>query len=220
MWSRGWLVWAMLAVPPVAAAQTVKEADLVGGWRGEVTPGYDLPSQCGAASCPMERVTRSWVVLWPDHLWWFSGPISDLGHGSARWRLVGDTLWLANDYDDYMMPMVDPRIEVYRAKGYQNFATIDPAVIKSRSPFPVPDSVYWSKTFRDTVSACLGNRDAGHLPCDTWVYKVTKNGEQLSLRLLTDLSRGHNRSAAQMVLTRDSVVTCGNAHDTRGCSLN
>jgi hypothetical protein len=71
------------------------------------------------------------------------------GHGGARWRLVGDILWLANDYIPYFHPMIDKQIIAIQRKGY-GLSVMDTAVINNRKPFPVPDSVYWSRDFRES----------------------------------------------------------------------
>ena len=66
------------------------------------------------------------------------------GHGGARWWMVGDTLWLTNDYVFYFHPMAEPQIYALRAKGYGDLGTMDTDIIKNRAPYPVSDSVYWS----------------------------------------------------------------------------
>ena len=63
MRSRTWLVLSMLAFPALASAQTVKEADLIGGWRAEV----ELADSAGTSP--------AWLVLWPDGLWWYGGAL-------------------------------------------------------------------------------------------------------------------------------------------------
>ena len=120
----------ILVFPAVASAQTIKEADIVGGWRGVAV---DLPASVLAAQpdwgngdAPKDLT----LVLWPDHLWAYQGPIMLDGHGGARWRLVGDTLWLGNDFGPYYHPIIEQRNIAYRAKGLPNWA-IDRDVIRS-----------------------------------------------------------------------------------------
>src|SRR5689334_12960749 len=156
MQSHGWFILGMLAFPTLAAAQTqtVKEADLVGGWAAQLEFG-DSAGESSAAP--------GWLVLWPDGLWWYGGALMSHGHGGARWRLVGDTLWLANDYFPYFHTMIDKRIVAIQEAGY-GLGVMDMDVIMQRPPYPVPDSVYWSKTFRDSTTAC-----ATASVCGTWV---------------------------------------------------
>jgi hypothetical protein len=184
----------MLAFPTLAVAQTVKEADLVGGWQAELKHvGSDTTS-------------RGWLVLWPDHLWWYGGPLMGHGHGGARWRLVGDTLWLGNDYVPYFHSMIDRRIVAIQDKGY-GLGVMDMDVISKRPPYLVPDSVYWSKNFRDTTSACAqGNPGKGG--CGTWVYKVSKKGQQFYLVRIDKLSRATQTVATKAVLKRDTLLNC------------
>ena len=199
MRSRGWLMLGMLAFPALASAQTLKEADLVGGWRAEL----ERPDKPGKLI--------GWLVLWPDGLWAYGGPLMGHNHGGARWRLVGDTLWLADDYFPYYHPMVDPRVEALRAKGHA-LGVMDMDVIRNRKPYPVPDSVYWSPTFRDTTSSCAqGTPGLGG--CGTWVYKVSKKDQQLFLVRLDSLSRTTDRVATKAVLKPDSLADC----DWLGC---
>ena len=82
----------MLAFPALATAQTVKTADVVGAWQAELEHADSVGK------------SRGWLVLWPDGLWWYGGNLMQDAHGGARWRLVGDTLWLANDYGPYFHP--------------------------------------------------------------------------------------------------------------------
>lgn len=188
---RGWLVGAMLMFSPLAAAQaqTVKAADFHGGWL--VKAGYDDGKESDA-----------YLLFWPDGLWYFN--YLNTGHGGARWRLVGDTLWLANDFYPYYNSMIGPRIEALRAKGYGDLATMDMDIIGTRMPFAVPDSVYWSKAFRDSTRTC-----ANTIPCETWVYKVSKRGQQILLARIDNLTRIPQDFAAKMeFIRRDSLTTC------------
>ena len=177
MRSRGWLILGMLAFPTLAAAQTVTKADVVGGWRAE----FEHDS-LGKA---MGLGTNGWLVLWPDGLWAYGGSLMNHYHGGARWRLVGDTLWLGNDYTPYFHPMIGPRMRMIQVKGY-GLAVMDTDVISKRPPWLVPDSVYWSKAFRDTTTACDGTANP---QCGTWVYKVSKSDQGLYLVRLDELSR-------------------------------
>jgi hypothetical protein len=192
---RGWLLSSLLlALPVPAVAQTVKESDLIGGWRAELQHADSTGTSIG------------WLVLWPDHLWWYGGALMWHHHGGARWRLVGDTLWLANDYIPYFHPMIDPRIVAIQKKVY-GLSVMDMDVIKDRGPFPVPDSIYWSKTFRDTTSTCAqGTPDAGG--CGTWVYKVVIKDQKVTLVRLDELSRATETVATKAVLTRDTLSNC------------
>jgi len=191
MRSRDWLVLGMLMFPATATAQMVKEADLVGGWMAELEHSDDPGGNFG---------TRGWLLLWPDGLWAYGGDLMVHSHGGARWRLVGDTLWLGNDYEPYYHPMIALRIR----SDHLTRAITDTSVINKRPPYPVPDSVYWSKSFRDSVTSC-----ATKTICGTWVYKVSKKGEQLHLVRLDNLSRATGSVATKAVLTRDSLVNCG-----------
>jgi hypothetical protein len=193
----------MLTFPTLAVAQTVKRADLVGGWKAEVEHADSLGNSLGP---------DAWLVLWPDGLWWYGGAWMGHGHGGARWRLTGDTLWLGNDYQPYFHTMIDRRIVALQQKG-EGLAVMDSAIIANRPPYPVPDSIYWSKTFRDTTSTCAGGRP-GQGGCGTWVYKVSKQGTQLVLVRLDDLSRATEGVASQAILTRDSLARC---HWISGC---
>jgi len=184
----------MLTFPSLAAAQTVKEVDLVGAWRAEVEHGDSVGNALG---------THAWLVLWPDSLWWWGGALHYHTHGGARWRLVGDTLWLGNDYEPYFHPMIQPRIEAIQEKGY-GLAAMDMKIIGNREPYDVPDSIYWSKAFRDSVTACSGQGKQ----CGTWVYKVSKRDQHLYLVRLDSLSRNTRSVATKAVLTRDSLTTC------------
>lgn len=189
------LILGLLVVPARASAQTVKEADLVGGWLAELEHEDSIGRTLGP---------RGWLVLWPDHLWWYGGAFMVHGHGGARWRLVGDTLWLSNDFEPYFHPMIQPRIEAIQAKGY-GLGVMDMGVIRDREPFEVPDSVYWSKDFRDFATDCaLADADV----CGTWVYKVTMKGRQISLVRLDSLSRATVSVATKGLLTRDTLVNC------------
>jgi hypothetical protein len=191
---QGWLLLGMLASPTLVAAQTVKEADLIGGWQAEVElEGHTAPS-------------RAWLVLWPDGLWWYGGPFMHHNHGGARWRLVGDTLWLGNDYVPYFHTMIDKRIMAIQAKGY-GLAAMDMDVINKRPAFRVPDSVYWSKAFRDTTSVCAQGIP-GKGGCGTWVYKVSKKDQQISLVRIESLSREIHVVASKAVLKRDTLLHC------------
>jgi hypothetical protein len=191
----------MLVVPALAVAQSVTRADVIGAWQAQVT----LAEQPGTA--------RAWLVLWPDGLWWYGGPFMWHEHGGARWRLVGDTLWLGNDYAPYFHPMIEKRVVAIQLKGY-GLSVMDPDVINQRSPYPVPDSVYWSPAFRDTTSLCAQGRP-GHGGCGTWVYKVSKRGEHLVLVRLNSLSQATSTVATKAVLTRDTLLNCDPLGD--GC---
>lgn len=181
----------MLALPTLARAQAVKQADLVGAWQAEV----ELADQ--------KEKLQAWMVLWPDGLWWYGGDLMWHRHGGARWRLVGDTLWLGNDYAPYFHPMIHTRIDALREKGYSDLGTMDMDIIKQREPFDVPDSIYWSQAFRDTTSACAGSN-----PCGTWVYKVSVQDQQISLVRLDSLSRATKTVATKAVLKRNALVNC------------
>ena len=194
----GWLsAGLVLGFPPLSSAQTVKKADLVGGWEAELEPPPGREGEAG---------WRAWLVLWPDGLWWYGGPLTADRHGGARWRLVGDTLWLGNDYIPYFHPIVGPRLQVYTRKKIP-YGVMDTAIINGRSAFPVPDSVYWSKTFRDTTTACAEGIP-GQGGCGTWVYKVSKQGQHFVLNRLDHLSQGVRKVANRAVLKRDSLVGC------------
>jgi hypothetical protein len=151
-------------------------------------------------------VGRGWLALWPDHLWWYGGALHWHFHGGAQWRLTGDTLWLANDYNDYFHPMIEKRILALEAKGY-GMAVMDSAIIRNRPPYPVPDSIYLSAAFRDTTSACAQGKP-GKGVCGTWVYKVSKQGQNILLTRLDALSRGTETVASSAVLMRDTLVGC------------
>jgi hypothetical protein len=186
----------MLVFPGLAVAQTVKKADLVGGWKAELEyaePESTYPTRGGTS--------RASLVLWPDGLWWYGGPFMNVKHGGARWRLVGDTLWLGNDYSPYFHPMIAPRILAIQEKGY-GLGVMDMDIINQRPPYPVPDSVYWSKAFRD--AGCLQNPGR----CGTWVYKVSKRGQRLYLVRLDSLSKETESVAIKAVLKRDSLLKC------------
>lgn len=71
LWSL--LVGLALVFPALAPAQTVKREDVIGTWLGESDRGTKLRT------------------LWRDGLWWGN-------HGGGRWRLIGDTLWLGDDF--------------------------------------------------------------------------------------------------------------------------
>jgi hypothetical protein len=193
----------MLMCPTLAITQTVKRSDLVGGWKAEL----------GYTNNPGDVLgTEAWLVLWPDGLWWYGGAFMAHYHGGARWRLVGDTLWLGNDYKPYFHPMIDKRIVAIQMKGY-GLSVMDKEIIDKRLPYPVSDSIYWSKTFRDTTSGCAGGIP-GKGGCGTWVYKVSKKGQQLVIVRLDSLSRETQTVAARAVLTRDSLERC---HWMSGC---
>lgn len=205
---RGWVVLGMLAFTAPAAAQTVKATDLVGAWWAELGEPGDQAEKSRVA-----------LVIWPDGLWWFAGGVFlDENHGGARWRLLGDTLWIANDYVPYFHPMIEKRILAIQAKGY-GLGVMDAESITSRPPFPVPDSVYWSPIFRDSTNTCADSTvgTPGHGGCATAVYKVLRKDRQLSLTRLDGLSRNAGRGpsrGAKVVLTRDSLVNC---HWEFGC---
>lgn len=195
MRSRSWLVLGILTFPAAAYAQTVTEADVIGAWRAEVEHADSEGRALGA---------EAWLVLWPDSLWWYGGALMRHGHGGARWRLVGDTLWLGNDYKPYFHGMITGRILNTNQKGY-GLAVMDTAIIKATrpTPFEVPDSIYWSKDFRDSADECSGD-----YPCGTWVYQVTKRGQQLHLVRLDSLSRSTASVAGKAILTRDTLLHC------------
>lgn len=199
MQSRGWLILGILVFPALASAQAVKEADMVGGWKGEI-------ERAGADGVE-ENVGPTGLILWPDGLWAFRGAFVSDQHGGARWRLIGDTLWLGNDHVPYWHQMSQTRLSAIGKKG-QNPAAMDMDVIAQRPPYPVPDSVYWSKAFRDTTTACGP-------PCGTYVYKVSVKDRQdsavrqVSLVRLDSLSTAAQGAATTAVLTRDSLVDCG-----------
>lgn len=194
-WSSSWVpLMGMLAFPALVSAQTLKEADLVGGWRAELEHADSFGKSTG------------WLVLWPDGLWAYGGPLMWHKHGGARWQLVGDTLWLANDYEFYYHKMIAPRMRALQEKG-NVLGVMDMDVIRNRVSFPVTDSIYWSKTFRDTTSECAqGTPGLGG--CGTWVYKVSKKGQQFALVRLDSLSRATESVATKVVLKRDSLVNC------------
>jgi hypothetical protein len=194
---RRWLILGALAFPALGAAQTLKEADLVGGWQGEVEHADANPS----------GGTRMTLVLWPDGLWEYTGALMGHEHGGARWRLVGDTLWLGNDYLPYYHPIINTRQE----EVFKNHLGVwDTLLVKRRRPYPVPDSVYWSQAFRDTTTACSIVGDA--LQCGTWVYKVSvlerqdSRVQRVSLVRIESLSRSTASVAVRAVLTRDPNV--------------
>lgn len=205
MRARKWLIIGMLAFPTLGIAQQVKRSDLIGGWKAEVEHSDEAGKAMGK---------DAWLVLWPDGLWWYGGAFMTHQHGGARWRLVGDTLWLGNDYEPYFHPMIDKRIVAIQRKGY-GLSVMDQEIIGQRLPYPVSDSVYWSKAFRDTVSECAQG-EPGKGRCGTWVYKVAKNGRQLILVRLDGLSRETQSVAIRAVLTRDSLERC---HWISGCKL-
>lgn len=197
MRARNWLVLGILAFPALVSAQTVKEADLIGGWRAEVEHADSVGKELG---------THSWLVLWPDGLWWYGGALMWHQHGGARWRAVGDTLWLANDYLPYFHGMIDTRILAIQQKGY-GLSVMDKDVIRDTGgPFDVPDSVYWSKDYRDATRECVGSM--GTDQCGTWVYKVSKKDQQLYLVRLDSLSTATGSVATKAVLTRDTLLNC------------
>jgi hypothetical protein len=193
----------MLLCPTLVAAQVVTRPDVIGGWKAEVEHSDESGNALGK---------DAWLVLWPDGLWWYGGALMFHRHGGARWRLVGDTLWLGNDYEPYFHPMIDKRIVALQDKGY-GLSVMDPDIIANRLPYPVSDSIYWSPAFRDTTSACAqGTPGAGG--CGTWVYTVAKKGQQLVLTRLDNLSRATRSVASNAVLTRDSLAHC---HWISGC---
>jgi hypothetical protein len=186
---------ATLAEQGDSPSVPVTEADLIGAWTAEL----------GFAGS--DSTKRGWMVLWPDHLWWYGGPLMWHLHGGARWRLTGDTLWLANDYQPYFHPMIEKRILAIQRKG-ENLSIMDPEVFASRPPYPVPDSVYWSPRFRDTTSTCAQGKP-GQGGCGTWVYHVSKIGSELSLILLDGVSRATESVAPRVRLRRDTtLVSC------------
>src|SRR5690349_12588605 len=85
---HGWLLLGLLACPAQvqaqAQAQMLTQADILWGWRAKADSLTDSDSE-----------GRGWLVIWPDHVWGFGGPILPFAHGGGRWRLIGDTLWLA-----------------------------------------------------------------------------------------------------------------------------
>jgi hypothetical protein len=200
---RSWVLLGILTFPTFAAAQTVKPSDVIGGWKADVEHSDESGKALG---------NDAWLVLWPDGLWWYGGAFMGHQHGGARWRLVGDTLWLGNDYQPYFHPMIDKRIVAIQRKGY-GLAVMDSAVIQHRLPYPVSDSVYWSRAFRDTTSTCAQGTP-GKGGCGTWVYKVSKKGKQLVLTRIDTLSRATESVATHAVLTRDSLERC---HWISGC---
>ena len=123
---------------------------------------------------------------------------------------MGDTLWLGYDYIPYFHPMVEPRIFALQAKGYRDIGIIDMAIVDRRPPYPVPDSIYWSQAFRDSISACASRTPGPGFPggCGTWGYRVSRQGQKLSLVLLDSLSRAVKTVATHVVLMRDSLVNC------------
>ena len=126
--------------------------------------------------------------------------------GGARWRLVGDTLWLGNDYVPYFHPMIEERIVAIERKKY-GLSVMDTSIINKRPRYPVSDAVYWSKTFRDTVTACAPEHDNPG-GCPTWVYKVSKKDDKLYLERIESLSRATKSVATRAILTRDSLANC------------
>lgn len=196
-----------------AATSPITESDVIGAWSAALRfKVHDVAA--GGWSAP-DSVGRGWLVLWPDHLWWYGGALHWHFHGGARWRLVGDTLWLANDYDPYFHPMIGPRIMALEAKGY-GLAVMDSAIIHNRPPYPVPDSLYWSAQFRDTTSTCAQGTP-GKGGCGTWVYKVSKQGQDLVLTRLDNLSRATATVATWALLKRDTLVGC---NPIGGCDPN
>lgn len=200
---RSWVIVGMLMIPALAAAQNVKHSDVIGGWKADVEHSDPSGEALGK---------DAWLALWPDGLWWYGGAFMGHAHGGARWRLVGDTLWLGNDYQPYFHPMIDKRIVALQQEGY-GLAVMDSAVFANRLPYPVPDSIYWSQAFRDTTSTCAQGTP-GQGGCGTWVYKVSKQGKQLVLTRLDGLSRATESVATKAVLTRDSLERC---HWISGC---
>jgi hypothetical protein len=88
--ASSWVVGLTLGLTAPALGQAMKPADLVGTWRGPV----EYPQTFGNGI--------GWLTLWPDSTWWFwdsqDGNESGWGnHGGGRWRLAGDTLWVADD---------------------------------------------------------------------------------------------------------------------------
>ena len=203
MRSRKWLwMLGLLASPGWAAAQTVTEADLVGGWRGvEVELPDTTIARYYSGNPDSVDANALELVLWPDHLWSYEGPLyPPHGHGGARWRLVGDTLWLGNDYEPYYHPILNHRWFADEIKGLP-YWSLDRDVISNRPPLPVSDSVYWSSIFRDTTTACAGS---GRYGCGTWVYQVSRQGQRLSLVFLDRLSRRPQDVARKAVLERET----------------
>ncbi len=192
---RNWLVVGALICPGLVWAQTVKDADIVGAWVAELEHAED------------DEKSRGWLVLWPDGLWWYGGPLMWHGHGGARWRLVGDTLWLSNDYEPYFHPMIEKRIWAMNAKG-QGLAVMDSAVMKERPSFPIPDSLYWSKAFLDSTTHACTSGEIPSVVCGMWVYQVSIRGPQRQLIRLDRLSRATKRVATQILLRRDSLLHC------------
>ena len=186
MRSRSWLGLGMLMFALPACAQTVTQADIIGAWRMELEyPGRNEKEMVG-------------VMLWPDGLWYYTGgAFLTQNHGGARWRLVGDTLWLANDYAPYFHPMAQPRVRKMLA-AHGHLGHLDAEINSNGTPFPVPDSVYWSQAFRDTTSTCAGPNNS---PCATWVYRVSKHDRQVSLAALEHLSRPAKYQAIKGALT-------------------
>ncbi len=183
------------ALAPAQTPQTIKKADVIGAWQADV----ELEGK--------EGKSRAWLVLWPDGLWWYTGQFMVHAHGGARWRLVGDTLWLSNDYEPYFHPMIDKRIVAIKAKKY-GLAVMDTAVIRSRPPFPMPDSVFWSKAFIDSTSRGCASHAIDSSVCGMWVYKVSVSDRRVHLTRIEGLSRATQTVATKAVLTRDSLVNC------------
>jgi len=135
------------------------------------------------------------------------------GHGGARWRLLGDTLWLSNDYEPYFHTMIDKRIAAIDAKKY-GLAVMDTAVIRSRPPFPMPDSIFWSKAFIDSTNSGCASNAIDSSVCGMWVYKVSVRDRRVHLTRIESLSRATETVATTAVLTRDSLVNC---NSVSGC---
>lgn len=212
---QGWLIAALMACPALVRAQALTEADLVGGWRAEAEHVDDLE----------EGRPRGWLVLWLDHLWGYGGPILQFAHGGVRWRLVGDTLWLGNDFGPYFHYMIEPRTYALQANG-RGIGVVDRDVIargrvgkggafSQPDSIYVPDSAYWSEVFRNSTTWC--SYYGPHTQCGTWVYKVTKQGANiLSLVRIDSLSIATSGTPPTMVLKRDSLTNCPQYKDGDG----
>ena len=131
------------------------------------------------------------------------------GHGGARWRLVGDTLWLGNDYEPYYHPIINTR---QQEVSQNHLGVWDTLLVQRRRPYPVPDSVYWAPAFRDTTRTCAPITEEKPWQCGTWVYKVAVLErrdsliQKISLVRIESLSRATASVAVKAVLTRDPRV--------------
>src|ERR1041385_3294394 len=174
-----------LAFPAPAAAQTVKRADIAGTWAGNAY--YDSTDSRG---CSVRRgcgTADGYMALWPTSgLWWYEHHMPDWGmHGGARWRLVGDTLWLGIDwlYGDILDDSLAANfLVVERGVDQRGVDALDlvPGVADTVDTlnlawYPRDDSLFWSRNLR--------RRNLRYVTA----YKVSLTDDRLTLVRLDSL---------------------------------